>query len=76
MFQVTCDYKFENGACVPTRVHTVVVSTQHSEKVINIRKNLSKKIAPSKQNYHRIQKNMTKPRTTDAQANEGSPFFN
>jgi len=31
--QVTCDYKFENGACVPTRVHTVVVSTQHSEKV-------------------------------------------
>merc|ERR1712083_679093 len=25
--------KFENGACVPTRVHTVVVSTQHSEKV-------------------------------------------
>merc|ERR1712173_77581 len=27
------DYKFENGACVPTRVHTVVVSTQHSEKV-------------------------------------------
>ena len=33
VFQVTCDYKFENGACVPTRVHTVVVSTQHSEKV-------------------------------------------
>merc|ERR1711936_827982 len=31
--QVTCDYRFENGACVPTRVHTVVVSTQHSEKV-------------------------------------------
>merc|ERR1712156_386797 len=31
--QVTCDYKFENGACVPTRVLTVVVSTQHSEKV-------------------------------------------
>ena len=33
VLQVTCDYKFENGACVPTRVHTVVVSTQHSEKV-------------------------------------------
>merc|ERR1712021_193858 len=31
--QVTRDYRFENGACVPTRVHTVVVSTQHSEKV-------------------------------------------
>merc|ERR1711963_1112069 len=31
--QVTCEYKFDNGACVPTRVHTIVVSTQHSEKV-------------------------------------------
>jgi len=31
--QVTCEYRFENGACIPTRVHTVVVSTQHSEKV-------------------------------------------
>merc|ERR1711902_318815 len=30
--QVTCEYKFDNGACVPTRVHTIVVSTQHSEK--------------------------------------------
>jgi len=31
--QVTCEYYFENGACIPTRVHTVVVSAQHSEKV-------------------------------------------
>merc|ERR1711863_102060 len=31
--QVTCEYKTENGACIPIRVHTVVVSTQHSEKV-------------------------------------------
>lgn len=31
--QVTCEYKFENGACIPIRVHTIVVSTQHSEKV-------------------------------------------
>jgi S-adenosylmethionine synthetase len=31
--QVTCEYKFDNGACVPLRVHTVVVSVQHSEKV-------------------------------------------
>merc|ERR1739847_155854 len=30
--QVTAEYMFEGGACVPTRVHTVVVSTQHSEK--------------------------------------------
>merc|ERR1712165_447681 len=31
--QVTAEYYFENGACIPTRVHTVVVSCQHSEKV-------------------------------------------
>merc|ERR1711963_1142635 len=31
--QVTCEYAFDNGACKPIRVHTVVVSTQHSEKV-------------------------------------------
>merc|ERR1711953_729115 len=31
--QVTCEYLFDNGACKPLRVHTVVVSTQHSEKV-------------------------------------------
>ena len=31
--QVTCEYKFDSGACVPVRVHTIVVSTQHSEKV-------------------------------------------
>jgi S-adenosylmethionine synthetase len=31
--QVTCEYYFDNGACVPLRVHTVVISTQHSEKV-------------------------------------------
>merc|ERR1712055_167489 len=31
--QVTCEYVFDKGACVPIRVHTVVVSCQHSEKV-------------------------------------------
>eukprot|EP00092_Neocalanus_flemingeri_P003042 GFUD01003251.1.p1 GENE.GFUD01003251.1~~GFUD01003251.1.p1 ORF type:complete len:396 (-),score=116.90 GFUD01003251.1:980-2167(-) len=31
--QVTCEYMFDNGACIPIRVHTVVVSCQHSEKV-------------------------------------------
>jgi len=31
--QVTCEYKFDHGACIPIRVHTIVVSTQHSEKV-------------------------------------------
>ena len=31
--QVTAEYEFQKGACVPIRVHTVVVSCQHSEKV-------------------------------------------
>lgn len=31
--QVTCEYRMENGACVPIRVHTVVVSVQHSEDI-------------------------------------------
>ncbi|KAH0809721.1 hypothetical protein GEV33_013070 [Tenebrio molitor] len=31
--QVTCEYTFEHGACIPQRVHTVVVSVQHSEKI-------------------------------------------
>ena len=25
------EYKLDNGACVPLRVHTVVMSVQHSE---------------------------------------------
>lgn len=32
-FKVTCEYRFQEGACVPQRVHTVVVSLQHSDKV-------------------------------------------
>ncbi|XP_065220563.1 S-adenosylmethionine synthase isoform X1 [Planococcus citri] len=31
--QVTCEYYFLKGACVPSRVHTVVVSVQHSDKI-------------------------------------------
>lgn len=31
--QVTVEYKLEDGACVPLRVHTVVISVQHSETV-------------------------------------------
>jgi S-adenosylmethionine synthetase len=31
--QITAECAFDNGACIPTRVHTVVVSVQHSEKV-------------------------------------------
>lgn len=32
-WQVTCEYRFDHGACIPQRVHTVVVSLQHSEKI-------------------------------------------
>jgi len=44
--QVTCEYYFENGACIPTRVHTVVVSAQHSEKVTleALRKDIMEKV--------------------------------
>jgi len=31
--QVTCEYYMNHGACIPQRVHTVVVSVQHSEKI-------------------------------------------
>lgn len=31
--QVTCEYRFLNGSAVPFRVHTVVLSVQHSEDI-------------------------------------------
>lgn len=31
--QVTVEYKFDHGACIPQRVHTIVISTQHSPQV-------------------------------------------
>lgn len=30
---MTAEYVFDQGACIPQRVHTVVVSLQHSEKI-------------------------------------------
>lgn len=33
--QVTCEYVKDGGAVVPQRVHTVVISTQHSEDITN-----------------------------------------
>jgi len=44
--QVTIEYKNEGGAMIPQRVHTVVISTQHSEDVTNevIRKELLEKV--------------------------------
>ncbi|XP_001637180.2 S-adenosylmethionine synthase [Nematostella vectensis] len=31
--QVTVDYRLERGACIPERVHTVLISTQHTPDV-------------------------------------------
>merc|ERR1711910_190549 len=44
--QVTAEYVFEGGACVPIRVHTGVVSCQHSEKVTleALRKDIMEKV--------------------------------
>jgi len=44
--QVTAEYVFDKGACVPIRVHTVVVSCQHSEKVTleALRKDIMEKV--------------------------------
>jgi len=33
--QVTIEYALDHGACIPKRVHTVVISTQHDEHVTN-----------------------------------------
>uniref|UniRef100_A0A915K5B3 S-adenosylmethionine synthase n=1 Tax=Romanomermis culicivorax TaxID=13658 RepID=A0A915K5B3_ROMCU len=42
--QITIEYKFDEGACVPLRIHTVVVSTQHSADVTldQLRKDIMK----------------------------------
>jgi S-adenosylmethionine synthetase len=44
--QVTVEYKHDNGAVVPVRVHTVVVSAQHSEDISTeqLRKEIKEKI--------------------------------
>ena len=44
--QVTIEYRNENGAMIPLRVHTIVISTQHAPEVDNdtIRKALKEQI--------------------------------
>lgn len=44
--QVTVEYKHDNGAVVPLRVHTVVISAQHAEEIstADIRSELKEKI--------------------------------
>jgi S-adenosylmethionine synthetase len=52
--QVTIEYRHDNGAAVPIRVHTVVVSAQHSEDVTTedlreaIKEKIIKKTIPAK----------------------------
>ena len=33
--QVTCEHELRNGEVIPTRVHTVVISVQHSDDISN-----------------------------------------
>ncbi|KUJ20414.1 putative S-adenosylmethionine synthase [Mollisia scopiformis] len=52
--QVTIEYKHDNGAVVPLRVHTVVVSAQHAESISTeqlrkeIKEKIIKKVIPAK----------------------------
>uniref|UniRef100_A0A0N4ZRL1 S-adenosylmethionine synthase n=1 Tax=Parastrongyloides trichosuri TaxID=131310 RepID=A0A0N4ZRL1_PARTI len=51
--QVTVEYKVKNGTCIPLRVHTVLISCQHSEEIEveemrkEIIENVIKKVIPS-----------------------------
>lgn len=44
--QVTIEYTADGGACIPVRVHTVVISTQHSPDISldDLRKELIEKV--------------------------------
>jgi len=44
--KVTIEYKIENGITIPRRVHTIVISAQHSEniKLKEIKKQLYEKV--------------------------------
>jgi len=47
--QVTVEYRYKQGAAIPIRVHTVVISAQHDEKVTleQLRKDLREKVIKS-----------------------------
>ena len=49
LLKVTCEYRMMSGSCVPIRVHTVVVSVQHSAdiEVDEIRKQLMTHVSRS-----------------------------
>lgn len=44
--QVTIEYRMDGGACIPVRVHTVVISIQHDENITveKLRKELMEKV--------------------------------
>ncbi|XP_019620168.1 PREDICTED: S-adenosylmethionine synthase-like [Branchiostoma belcheri] len=44
--QVTVEYRFEHGACIPLRVHTIVISVQHDETITTeqLRKDLKEHV--------------------------------
>jgi len=52
--QVTCEYRMLKGACIPLRVHTVVISVQHSEDVsqeqlkLDLMQKVVKEVIPAK----------------------------
>jgi S-adenosylmethionine synthetase len=52
--QVTVEYRNDNGACIPLRVHTVVISTQHAEYISlnelqeSLMREIVKKVIPEK----------------------------
>jgi S-adenosylmethionine synthetase len=52
--QVTCEYRMDNGSCVPLRVHTIVISIQSSDDVTieqlrsDLREHVIKSVVPSK----------------------------
>merc|ERR1712180_37479 len=47
--QVTVEYAEESGACIPLRVHTVVVSCQHDDKITqeDMKKDIMEKVVKS-----------------------------
>ncbi len=52
--QVTVEYKIKDGSCIPLRVHTVVISVQHSPDITieklrqDLMEHVVKKVIPSK----------------------------
>lgn len=52
--QVTVEYSFKGGACIPERVHTILISTQHAEEVTveeirhHLKETIIKSVIPEK----------------------------